>query len=192
LPDDRLEQFMTPEEIRHVRLERTLRGYDPRAVDALLEELASSFEELSRERSAQSERVAKLERELEDQGQLQHLMSDALLSAQRAADDLRMRTQQECDAMLESARAEVEQIQAGAREERERIEGEVRRLQASERELRASYHVLLHAALERLGDVGGEEAPVFTPTLLDALAPRLIAPRAAGEPEESQPGPMPA
>lgn len=183
---------MTPEEIRHIRLERTLRGYDPKAVDTLLEELASSFEDLSRERNGLSERVAKLERELEDQGQLQHLMSDALLSAQRAADDLRARTQQECDAVLESARAEAEQIQAGAREEKERIEGELRRLQANERELRASYHVLLQAALERLGDAGGEEETALRPTLLDALAPRLVAPRAAGEPEQSQPEPASA
>ena len=183
---------MTPEEIRHIRLERTLRGYDPKAVDTLLEELASSFEELSRERSVQSERVAKLERELEDQGQLQHLMSDALLSAQRAADDLRARTQQECDAVLESARAEAEQVQAGARVEKERIERELRRLQANERELRASYHVLLQAALERLGDAGGEEETALRPTLLDALAPRLVAPQAADEPEESQPEPAPA
>ena len=167
---------MNPEEIRHIQLERTLRGYDPKAVDTLLQELASSFEELSRERGELRERVTKLEKELEDQGQLQHLMSDALLSAQRAADDLRARTQQECDAMLASARAEAEQLSARGREERERTETELHRLQAAERELRASYRILLHAALDRLGDGAVEEEAVVKPSLLEALAPRLPSP----------------
>ena len=167
---------MTPEDIRHIRLERTLRGYDPKAVDALLEELASSFEELSGERVELRERVAKLEKDLDDQGQLQHLMSDALLSAQRAADDLRLRTEQECDAMLANARAEAGQIQSGAREEETRIESELLRLKAAERELRASYRILLHAALDRLGEGAADEEAVVKPTLLDALAPRLATP----------------
>jgi cell division initiation protein len=167
---------VTPDEIRHVQLQRTFRGYDPAEVDRLLEELASNFSELVRERNELRDRVARLEKELEEHTEVQHLMREALVSAQRTADDLMERTQRECDEMLTKARAEAEDIELDALQERERAETEVEKLRTQERELRASYRVLLHGALDRLGDTADEEeeAEPDSSGLLEALAPRRV------------------
>jgi len=62
---------VTSDEIRHIRLERRLRGYDPREVDRLLNELASSFGDLERERDELRERATKLEQGLEEHNEIE-------------------------------------------------------------------------------------------------------------------------
>jgi DivIVA domain-containing protein len=163
---------VTPDEIRQARFEKRLRGYDTGEVDRLLGDLASSFGDLERERNDLRERVTRLEAGLEEHNEVQHLMREALVSAQRTADELHERTQQECDELLRQARVDAETITAEARGERARAEEEIEKLRAQERELRASYRVLLHAALDRLGESGGGEVEGGGISLLDALAPR--------------------
>lgn len=177
---DRGEAGVTPDEIRHIQLNRSLRGYDIAEVDRLLEEVASDFGELVSERDDLRERVARLEKGLEEYNEIEHLMREALVSAQRTADDLRDRTQRECEELLTNARQEADRISGRATEERARAEQEIQTLRSQERELRASYRVLLHAALDRLGEAAEGEAAA-APTLLEALAPKRLAAEASLE-----------
>jgi len=171
------------DELRSAELPRSFRGYDPAAVDKKLRELASGLEALARERDELRGRVEALEIELAEHRDSQQLVRDTLVSAQRAADDLKTRTEQECDAMLEAARAQASEIDAGAGRERDRLEADLVRLRQQEQELRASYRVLLHAALDRLGEESAEKATGVEQSLLDALAPG----RVIGEPRRPTP-----
>jgi cell division initiation protein len=161
----------SPDELR-ATLPHSLRGYDPAAVDRLLEQFAATSESLRKERAELEGRVGRLEAELAEHREIQGLMRDALVSAQRAADELTERTRRECDELLAQARAEADATREESRRERERTEAEIRRLKAAEQEIRASYKVLLHAALDRLDEPLEEEAP--KPSLLDALAPDRV------------------
>ena len=109
-------------------------------------------------------------------------MRDALVSAQRAADELKARTKAECDDVLAEARADAARIEEQSRVERERTESEIRRLKAAEQEIRASYKILLAAALDRLDEPMTEELP--KPSLLDALAPRRVTEQAGESPQK--------
>jgi cell division initiation protein len=165
---------LTPDGLKSIKLDKAFRGYDPSVVDQLLRELSTSLEGLYAERTSLQRQVQDLEKDLAEHREAQSLMRDALVSAQRAADELRERTQKECGEILERARADASEIVSQAARNRERAESEVHRLRAQEQELRASYKVLLAAALDRLeGDNG---ASVSKASLLDALAPRRIGP----------------
>jgi cell division initiation protein len=170
----------TPEEIRSPKLGRAFRGYETTAVDRLLAQVARSVEELAKERDELRARVAKLESTAGEESESQRLLHDALITAQRAAEDMKERTQRECDALLERARAEAAEIERRSQIEREQVEAEIERLRSQERELRASYRVLLAAALDRLEPSNGEDSAQSS--LLDALAPRRApAPANGGE-----------
>lgn len=163
---------LTPEGLRSIKFERTFRGYDPNVVDQLMRELATTLESLTAERAELKRQVQSLEKELAEHRGAQHLMREALVSAQKAADELLERTAKESADMLEKARAEAEDIKAEAELEREQAEADIRRLRSQEQELRASYRVLLAAALDRLeGDDNGGQGVT---SLLDALAPRRV------------------
>ena len=141
---------LTPVEIRHVKLERRVLGYERRAVERLLEEIADSFEDVWRERADLRDEIERLESELQRGREIEEALRSTLLSAERIADELRARAHRESDLIVEEARARAREIAGSGQAEQERVHAEIRRLRALEAEMRAEYRAFLSAALERL------------------------------------------
>jgi cell division initiation protein len=130
---------LTPVEIRHIRLGRSVWGYRRAPADRLLEEIADSFEEVWRERADLVEAVERLEGDLVRYRELETLLRQTLVSAERTAAELRDQAQREADVIVAEAHAEARAITRRAVAERERLEAESHRVRA-----------LLSAALETL------------------------------------------
>jgi cell division initiation protein len=141
---------LTPVEIRHMRLGRRLLGYDRDAADNLLAEIASSFEDVWRERADLRDELERLESELLHQREIEEALRTTLLSAERMADELRARAHKEADLIVEEARVRAREIAGGAEAERERVRAEIRRLRALESDVRAEFRAFLTLALDRL------------------------------------------
>jgi cell division initiation protein len=141
---------LTPVEIRHVKLARRPFGYDRIAADRLLDEITRSFEDVWRERADAREEIERLTTELAQYKDLEGLLRNTLVSAERAADELKTHAHRESDLVLQQARLKAREIVADAEAERERVKGEIRRLKALENEMRAGYRAFLVAALERI------------------------------------------
>ena len=147
---------LTPVEIRHVKLDRRVLGYERRAVERLLEEIAASFEDAWRERADLRDEIERLESELQRGREIEEALRSTLLSAERIADELRARAHREADLIVEEARARAREIVGSGETEQERVHAEIRRLRALEAQVRAEYRAFLSAALERLdGDPQG-------------------------------------
>ena len=131
----------TPVEIRHVKLRGALFGYGRAQVDRLLEEVIASFETVWRERADNADRVEHLETELKRYRDLEGLLRTTLVSAERAAHELKDRAKQEADMIVLEAQAEARTVTRTARTERETLAREARRLR-----------LLLHAALDALDE----------------------------------------
>ena len=141
----------TPVEIRHVKLRRGLFGYRRSQVDRLLEEVADSFEDVWRERADNSDRVEHLESELKRYRELEGLLRTTLVSAERAAHELKDQAKREAATIVSEAQAEARTITRKARSEHETLATEARRLR-----------LLLHAALDAVDEADKEpeqEAP---------------------------------
>jgi cell division initiation protein len=136
----------TPVEIRHVRLRRGLFGYRRRHVDRLLEEITESFETVWRERADGADRIELLEGELKRYRELEALLRTTLVSAERAAHELKDHAKREADSIVSEAQAEARTITRNARSERENLATEARRLR-----------LLLHAALDALDEADEDE-----------------------------------
>src|ERR687896_1295155 len=131
---------LTPVEIRHLQLSRTfLRGYSRPGVDRLLSEIADSFEEVWRERADLADRLDELETEASKHRELEALLRSTLVSAERAAHDLKEQARRESDLIVQEAQAEGRRIMREMAAEKQRLEGEIRKLRA-----------LLRTALESL------------------------------------------
>jgi cell division initiation protein len=138
---------LTPVEIRHVALKRSwLRGYRRAGVDQLLEEVATSFEEVWRERADLSDRVEELEAEVVKHRELEALLRSTLVSAERAAQDMKEQARREADLIVKEAHAESRRITREAAAEKRRLEEDTVRIRAQ-----------LRASLELLGEWPGEE-----------------------------------
>jgi cell division initiation protein len=83
---------LTPPEIRHPELARAwLRGYRREDVDRLLAEIAHSLELAYRERADLAERIQELEGDAVKHRELEALLRSTLVSAERAAQDMKDR-----------------------------------------------------------------------------------------------------
>ena len=151
---------LSPVEIRHVKLPRALAGYRRRAVDAVLEEIRLSYEEVWRDRADARDDIDRLESELARHRELETLLRNALVSAERSTDELRAQARREAGLIVEEARVRAREIVGAAEAERERVRAEIRRLRGLEADVRRDYRAFLVAALDRLdGDAGDRAAP---------------------------------
>ncbi|HSI97143.1 MAG TPA: DivIVA domain-containing protein [Gaiellaceae bacterium] len=133
---------LTPVEIRHVQLRRSwLRGYRRSGVEHLLDEIADSFEEVWRERADLADRVEELEADASKHRELEALLRATLVSAERAAQDMREQARREADLVVQEAHAEGRRITREAAAEKRRLEEDMRTIR-----------VHLRSALEALGE----------------------------------------
>ena len=132
---------LTPVEMRHVTFPRRPFGYRRSAVDRLLVEAAESFEDVWRDRADLSDRVEQLENDLVRYRELEALLRTTLVSAERAAHELKDHAKREAELIVSEAHAEARSITRRAAAERERLVGEAHRTRA-----------LLRSALETLED----------------------------------------
>ena len=94
---------LTPVEIRHVSLGRGLPGYKREQVDKLLADVAASFEDVWRERADLADKVEQLESDLVRYRELESLLRATLVSAERAAAELKEQARREAEDQEQSA-----------------------------------------------------------------------------------------
>ena len=140
----------TPVELRHVRLDRGLfGGYKRAETDALLSDVADSFEDVWRERGELSDRLEDVERHLDEVKQRETLLASTLIAAERTAAEAVESAKREAEVIVAEAHQESRSITRTAQSERERLFAEARRVET-----------LLRAALGIVEERSHTETPV--------------------------------
>jgi cell division initiation protein len=122
---------LTPVEIRHLELHRSwLRGYRKGTVDRFLSEIADSFEQVWRERADLADRLDELETEAAKHRELEALLRSTLVSAERAAHDMKEQARRESDLIVQEAHAEGRRLMREMAADKQRLEEDVRRIRA--------------------------------------------------------------
>ena len=137
---------LAPVELRHLQLRRGFFGYARSSVDAAVEEIAASFEDVWRNRADLADEVERLEHDLVRYRELETLLRTTLVSAERAAHELKDAARREAELIVAEAHAEARRVTHAAAAERERLAAETARLRAQ-----------LSAALETLGESAAPE-----------------------------------
>ncbi len=172
----------TPVELRHVKVGRSLFGYNRATVEQVIEEVAQSFEATWRERGELADRVETLEKQLTELRGREHLLTQTLVAAEQAASDVREKARREAEAIITEAHNESRAIARSAHTQREALLIESRRIEAM---LRAALGVIQEGTSPTQ-----VPAPEPTPEPAPELAPELAP--AASEPEpEAVPIPLP-
>src|SRR5438309_5377489 len=102
---------LTPVEIRHLKPARSIvGGYKRIAVDALMDEIVASFEDVWRERADLADKVEQLQADLVRFRELENLLRTTLVSAEQAAEQLKGHARREAELILSEAQAEAREI----------------------------------------------------------------------------------
>jgi cell division initiation protein len=159
---------ITPVEIRHLQLKRGFLGFKRPVVERALTEIADSFESVWRQRADLADRIEELEQEVNRHVELETLLRSTLVSAERAAQEVKEQARREAELIVTEAHAEARSVRRDAIADKERLLRDIRRIEG-----------LLRSALDAVTDGEAEdlervESPEPAPAEL---------PQADGEPE---------
>jgi cell division initiation protein len=119
---------LTPVEIRHMTPGRGLFGYRKSQTDRLLSEIVESFEDVWRERADLADKIEQLEADLVRYRELEALLHTTLVSAERAAAEMKEQARREAQLIVGEAHTEARAVQRRARAEHERLIADSSRL----------------------------------------------------------------
>lgn len=111
---------LTPIEIRKKAFPVSFRGYAIKEVRAFLAIVANEFEELRKERAALAEKVDALTSQVANYENMEELLKETLLTAQKVADEMRTNVEKERELMVERIKQEAEKMRAELKELKER------------------------------------------------------------------------
>lgn len=120
---------ITPVEIRHLQLKRGFLGYRRVVVEHALGEIADSFEGVWRQRADLADRIEELEQEVQRHVELETLLRSTLVSAERAAQEVKQQARREAEVVVIEAHAEARAIRRDAIADKERLLRDIRRIQ---------------------------------------------------------------
>jgi cell division initiation protein len=138
----------SPVELPHIKLHRAFYGYRASAVDQLLEDIRESFEEVWRERAELSDKVELLEVELERHREVESLLRETLMSAERTAYELKNQAKRDAEQIVNDAHTKARSITQEALADRERLVADAARVRAVLESALAIVEETPHAAPE--------------------------------------------
>ena len=141
---------LEPVEIQHVKLRRSLIGYDRSAVDQLLENVTASYEDVWFERAKLEAELASLRNKLDGQAQAKEALEGSVKVAQSTADELLSDARAKADSVVDEAHQRSLATLQETRAEHQRLKVELKKLEVSETEITLRLRALLTAARELL------------------------------------------
>jgi cell division initiation protein len=143
---------LSPAELRHTRPRRRILGYRVSEVDQIMIDATSAYEHVWRDRADLEDRVHELEMSLGELRDTESAMRDALVTAQRTADDVRAQANRDAELIVREAEARAREIIHKTYAEREQVRREIERLRADESQFRTRLRSLLGSTLQSVRD----------------------------------------
>jgi cell division septum initiation protein DivIVA len=143
---------LTPLDVRKKKgdFAKSLRGYEPAMVDAILELTAERLEEVVREKATLRERASKLTDQLESFRQREQAMNEALVSAQQLREEIRTQAAREVEMRMREAGAEAERIVAQAHRQAETAADAARRVHTARARVVRGFRAFLERQMSEL------------------------------------------
>jgi len=175
---------LTPMDIQQQQYHRAAFGYDRREVHAFLDLVGQELGEASRENSELRSEIRRLQRDLEEHRGRETTLREAMLTAQRAIEDIREQARKEAQLIVTEADVRAEKILNNAHGRMMKIEEDINELRRQRaramEELRGTLHTHLRI-LEVDEESAGREPTNANVTVLDRL-------RAPAPPDSEQLG----
>jgi cell division initiation protein len=191
-----MSQRLTPVDILNQRFGRRVSGYAIPEVDDFVRRVAADLEAALSECAAQKERLLSLQRELTQYREIEGTLRDALVLAQKAADETRTVARQQADLLLHEAQARVRDMDVQAHRRLDETDQHIERLRQERRRLVRDMRARLTAQLAWLDEEmepaahasAAEAVPVSGPeatTRIEAPDQPAAIPVAAGDNAET-------
>ncbi|MFU8819036.1 MAG: DivIVA domain-containing protein, partial [Desulfurivibrio sp.] len=142
--------MLTVQDIQAKQFHVRFRGFDQGEVDEFLEQVAAALQGANYENSILKEQVAAAERKVAAYKQQEKSSMNAILSAQKVAEEMKEKARAEAQALLSKARQEARELEESAGREISGLEREVDQLRAKKSQVREELRLVLESYLSQL------------------------------------------
>ncbi|MDO8880692.1 MAG: DivIVA domain-containing protein [Coriobacteriia bacterium] len=176
---------LTPLDIHHKEFGHALRGYNEAEVDAFLDQVADELERLFKENIDLSERIDGLDEKVRGYQDMERTLHNTLVSAQKSADEIIGKAQQEAAAVLKDAEVKAKEVIHSALTSKQKAVGDLTRIKQAEEAFRAEFRRLLETHLSGIAEISlPEDVTLMVGTAGDETIADadVSAPRASARP----------
>jgi cell division initiation protein len=146
---------MLPLDLERAQLKKALRGYDRDQVQALLQRGAKEMSTLRGEVESLQSECAKLRHEIDGHRAQENTLKEALILAQRTADETRAAAHKEADLILEQARQKACDVETQMQSKINDLRWELERLRLDKQKFLSAQRAVLEAQLRDIAEMGG-------------------------------------
>ncbi|MGI6620539.1 MAG: DivIVA domain-containing protein [Bacillota bacterium] len=141
---------LTPLDIHNKEFTRSFRGYNEEEVDEFLDLIVAELEWYMRENEELQANIAGLESRINHYKGLEETLKNAIVLAQKAADQIKESATREADAIIEEARRQADIIKEQAEEIRRKAYEEIEEQRQKAMRFKTEMRTLLNSTLEML------------------------------------------
>lgn len=143
---------LTPLDIHNKEFSRSFRGYNEEEVDEFLDLIVAELEWYIRQYEELQANIAGLEARINHYKGLEETLKNAIVLAQKAADQIKEAAAREAESMLQEARRQADMIRREAEEIRKKAYEEIEARRQKALRFKAEMRALLQSTLEMLDD----------------------------------------
>ncbi|MDF0050360.1 DivIVA domain-containing protein [Staphylococcus pseudintermedius] len=140
----------TPSEIKNKAFTRIKNGFEPTEVEQYLEQLSHEIERLKEDKKQLEKVLEDRDAHIQSFKEVEKSVGEAIVSAQRAADETKAAAQKERDAIIQKAQAEASQIVNDGIEKARRLSFQTEDMKRQSKVFRSRFRMLVEAQLDLL------------------------------------------
>ncbi|GAB0248064.1 DivIVA domain-containing protein [Staphylococcus pseudintermedius] len=140
----------TPSEIKNKAFTRIKNGFEPTEVEQYLEQLSHEIERLKEDKKQLEKVLEERDAHIQSFKEVEKSVGEAIVSAQRAADETKAAAQKERDAIIQKAQAEASQIVNDGIEKARRSSFQTEDMKRQSKVFRSRFRMLVEAQLDLL------------------------------------------
>lgn len=144
------EMAFTPSEIKNKSFTRIKNGFEPTEVEQYLEQLSHEIERLKEDKKQLEKVLEERDAYIQSFKEVEKSVGEAIVSAQRAADETKAAAQKERDAIIQKAQAEASQIVNDGLEKARRLSFQTEDMKRQSKVFRSRFRMLVEAQLDLL------------------------------------------
>ncbi|MHC2994845.1 MAG: DivIVA domain-containing protein [Candidatus Atribacteria bacterium] len=141
---------ITPMDIEQQEFSRSFRGYNEEEVDDFLDKIVKDYEELINENIRLNEEIEKMKERLKEFSEIEETLRSALLNAQKAAEEMKERVENEAKIVIEKAEMEAEMVKQRASQREDGVKNEIDNLRRYKFTFKEKFKSMLNLYLKML------------------------------------------
>ena len=149
---------ITPMDIEQQEFSRSFRGYNEEEVDDFLDKIVKDYEELINENARLNEEIEKMQEKLKEFSQIEETLRSALLNAQKSAEEIKERVEDEAKIIIEKAEASAKALKQKILQREDLVKNEIDSLRRYKFIFKEKFKSMLNLYLRMIETEEFEEA----------------------------------